>query len=281
LKLLGTIILVICGLSLLGQSAYLPVASEKTLSYPLVAPYLATTPGMEFNTASLDSFLDKLSRKRQSTKSELHFVHHVFTRVHQTYLQRYREHTSFGSIFTDGTYNCLTGTILFSSVFEHFGIAHEIIETNYHIFILVHTNQGSVLVETTDAVHGFITASDKIESRIAQYKNNELQPADNSLAYYRYSFNLFNTVSQHELVGLLYYNLAVEAFNKQLIEQSVFYLGLSGERYVSPRVEEFSSLLLLAVHESQLQQKEKAILKKTLQTIRYKALPAMAGLQQP
>jgi hypothetical protein len=277
LKLLSIIVFVIGWLSLLAQPAT-TIATEQTFSFPLVAPYLATTPDMKVNVAALDGFLDKLSRKRQTAKSDVQFLHHVFTRVHQTYLMRYREHTSFGSIFTDGVYNCLTGTILFSSLFDHFGIAHEIIETNYHIFILAQTSKGTVLIETTDAVNGFITGADKIENRITQYKNNDLQPTDNTLAYYRYSFNLYNSVSQHELVGLLYYNLAVDAFNKQLIADATDYLGRAGERYISPRVEEFSTLLLLAVHESPLEREEKARLKKTLQTIRYKALPAMAGL---
>ncbi len=277
MKLLSTIVFVICGLSLLGQPSS-SIANEKTSSFQLVAPYLATTPDVEVNATTLVGFLDKLSRKRLGTKNDVQFLHHIFTRVHYTYLQRYREHTSFACIFTEGAYNCLTGTILFSSLFDHFGIAHQIIETNYHIFILAQTSQGSVLIETTDAVNGFITGADKIENRITQYKNNELQSTDNTLAYYRYSFSIYNSVSHHELVGLLYYNLAVDAFNKQLIAEATYYLGLAGERYVSPRVEEFSTLLLLTVHESQLEREEKARLKKSLQTIRYKALPVMAGL---
>lgn len=278
MRLLITIVLVICALALPAQPKASIMVHEQSQAYALLAPYLATTPNQPINTSGLDSFLDKLSRKRPSTKNDVQFLHFIFTRVHQAYLQRYREHTPFSSIFTEGAYNCLTGTILFSSVFDYFGIAHEIIETNYHIFILAQSSQGAVLIETTDAFNGFITDAETIDTRVAQYKNNELQPVDNSRVQYRYTFNLYNSVAQHELVGLLYYNLAVDAFNQQRIADATAYLHLAGERYISPRVEEFSTLLLVAVHESQLLREEKVKLKKILQTIRYKAMPAMAGL---
>jgi hypothetical protein len=267
LRLLTTIAILLTWFLAAGQS---PIG-------PRLEPYLAATPLPDVNVGSLDNFIEKLDRKHQSSKNEVQFLYHVFTRVHQSYFRKYHEHTTFANLLTDGSYNCLTGTILFSTLFDHFGIRHEIIETNYHIFIVAHTEQGDVLIETTDPVQGFVTSSKAIEDRLKRYSNNEIQPQDETLAYYRYSFNLFNTVNQNELVGLLYYNLAVDAFNRQLLEEATSFLAQAGERYLSPRIEEFSVILLLAVHEKAMAPDKKAQLKKMLQTIRYKALPVMAS----
>jgi hypothetical protein len=98
------------------------------------------------------------------------------------------------------------------------------------------------------------------------------------LDYYRYNFNLFNRVQQHELTGLLYFNQAVEAFNRNEILASIELLSKAGEQYNSPRITEFSDILILAVHESDMKPELKSSLKRTLQTIRYKALPTMASL---
>lgn len=253
------------------------LASGQSPIAPRLEPYLAATPLLEADVTSLDGFVEKLDRKHQTSRSEVQFLYHVFTRVQQSYFKKYHEHTTFANLVADGSYNCLTGTILFSALFDHFGIRHEIIETNYHIFIVAHTEQGDVLIETTDPVEGFVTSPKAIEDRLRRYNSSEIQTKDEALAYYRYSFNLFNTVSQHELVGLLYYNLAVDAFNRQRLEEATTFLALAGERYLSPRIEEFSVILLLAVHENNMAPEKKAQLKKTLQTIRYKALPTIAS----
>jgi hypothetical protein len=263
------------GLSLAGQSFMRP---QHAATGPQIASYLATTPSAGL-PHDFEEFVEKLSRKQLTAKTETQFLQQVFARTHRTYLKRYKEHTAFADLFADGSYNCLTGTILFSTLLNHFGIPHDVIETNYHIFIIAYTQQGDVLIEATDVQEGFVTSATKINDRISRYKANTVQTADATLAFYQYNFTLYRTVSQHELVGLLYYNLAVEAFNQWALGKATQYLVKAGERYVSPRIEEFSELLLVAVHESTLNFSEKNSLKKTLQTIRYKALPAVAALQ--
>ncbi|UYN86747.1 MAG: hypothetical protein KIT51_00220 [Cyclobacteriaceae bacterium] len=239
-------------------------------------PYLATTQ------ASVDQkvwtgFVEKLSRKQSISKSETQFLRVLFNQTHKKFLKRYAANTTFASLFDSGTFNCLTGTILYSILLNHFQIEHEVIETNYHIFIVAQTQEGKILMEVTDPLTGFVTSSDKIEARIAQYRQQGVQPLNPALSYYDYSFELYNEVSQHELIGLLYYNLAVESFNQANWQQAVNYLGQAIERYASPRIEEFSELLLLAVHESDLKDQDKILYKKKLQTIRYKAMFVMAG----
>jgi hypothetical protein len=96
---------------------------------------------------------------------------------------------------------------------DHFNVPYKIIETNYHIFLVAQTDKGSVLFETTDPANGFVTNNEEIKDRIARYRQNSIRSAASSKAYYRYNFDLYKVVNLDEVVGLLYYNLSIVAFN--------------------------------------------------------------------
>jgi len=260
-----------------GEAIGTPRSNFPAASADALLSYLATT-NATVDENSWTTFIEKLAQKKAKSKSEIQFLRYVFIRTHQQYLKHFKTNTTFASLFENGSYNCLTGTILYSTILNQFGIDHQVIETNYHIFILAKTNEGEVLIETTDPHEGFVTSEDKIAMRINQYRNQGIQSTDPTRSYFRYSFELYNEVSQNELIGLLYYNLAVDSFNQQSLQEAVHYLGRAIERYASPRIEEFSEILLLAVHESKLKEKDKILCKKELQTIRYKAMVVMAGL---
>jgi hypothetical protein len=225
--------------------------------------------------------LDHLQGKRAKIRSEQEFVRYAFTSTHKKFLKHFSPQATFAALFETGTYNCLTGTILYSLLLSEFNIRHQVIETNYHIFILVTTREGELLLEATDRQQGVVTGFTEISNRIEMYKSTPAIAvnAASDLSYYQFSFDLYNPVTTEELTGLLYYNLAIDAYNKHNLQQAVAYLGEAIARYASPRIEEMARLLLITVHESQLSSGEKSAFKKTLQTIRYKALPVVAGLQ--
>ncbi|MBX2961119.1 MAG: hypothetical protein KF687_01330 [Cyclobacteriaceae bacterium] len=247
----------------------------RRLPSEILQPYLETTAAA-FDQKMWDSFVLKLSKKHASKANEVSFIRYLFNQTHNQYLKRFSSNATFASVFADGSYNCLTGTILFSVLLDHFKIEHRIIETNYHIFILIQNDD--LLIEITDPNNGFITGKEDVANRIEKYRLQGVDPVNPRLAYYEYSFELYNEVSDAELIGLLYYNLAVDSFNQSNLKEAVRYLSRAIERYASPRIEEFAEILLLAVHESRLQTQEKILCKKELQTIRYKAMLVMAEL---
>lgn len=200
--------------------------------------------------SSFDSFLKKLEKKKSSIKKEKDFVRFIFSKTHQEYLKEYKPYASFKEVFDKGDYNCLTGTILYALILNHFDIQYEVIETNYHIFITVETRQGKVLLEATDPLEGFVDNATGIERRITTYKQNTLTAVPSNLTPYQFSFDLYNAVSMEELQGLLYYNKAVDSFNHQQIEKSIQFLEKAHELYSSSRIYEFSRILLTAVHQS-------------------------------
>lgn len=202
----------------------------------------------------LKKFVEPLTT---SGLSEQKLLRKTFRRLHSTLLKKYEAYSDFDEIFTTGRYDCLTATALFSQVLNQLNFSYKIIETNYHIFLLVQTANGEVLLETTDRFGGFVTDKETIAQRTSDYKN--ALTVDNSRRFfYRYSFNLYQNLSPEKLTGLLYFNQAVKAYNRHEWLSSAILLQKANAVYVSPRCEALGSILVKTALESSLNQKAKS-----------------------
>jgi hypothetical protein len=233
------------------------------------------TQNPDFN--NLFRFTEKLEAKRTSFKNEKQFLNHLFIKAHQKFLKDYEEYSGFSEMLSTGKYNCLTGTALYALLLEHFGFKYEIIETNYHIFLLAQTNVGKILFEATDPVNGFVDNSKKIESRINTYKQNIIQETDTEKTYYRYNFDLYNVVDLDQVAGLFHYNLAIVSFNKNDLESSVLHLNEAITRYESPRIQAFSDILLLSLVESKMESSVKENCLRKVQSLRKRKMHLVAN----
>ncbi|MEP6737252.1 MAG: hypothetical protein ABJA70_17135 [Chryseolinea sp.] len=214
------------------------------------------------------SFITKLEERQSSFKDVRSFISFVFDKTHRRFLRSYTNYVSFGKTMDTGVYNCLTGTALYALLLDNFNIDYQIIETNYHIFILAHTEKGDVLIEATDPENGCVTDTKNIEARIARYKQNEVADRNDGKRNYQYSTDLYKEVSLDEMTGLLYYNLAIVSYNKKELSNAVEQLQQAIAHYQSPRTEEFSRLLLLTVVDSELEEHLKERCIKDLQSMR-------------
>lgn len=228
--------------------------------------------------SSFNIFLKKLEKKHNSLNQENEFIQYLFTKTHQQYLKQFEAYSPITDLFNTGSYNCLTGTILYALLLDHFHIAHQIIETNYHIFILAETKQGKILLEATDPINGFVANTKEIESRINTYKENLTQASNSKKHYYQFNFELFNPVSIKELRGLLYYNKAVDAYNHNNLNKSVQFLKKAHALYSSTRIDEFSQILLLTIQQSTLDNQLRTEYINTILTIKRDLLPIVAAL---
>lgn len=229
------------------------------------------------STEALLSFVSKLESKRESFKSEKAFLNYVFNKTHQRFLKNYTDYVSFNTLLKDGTYNCLTGTALYALLLHHFGIGFQVIETNYHIFLIADTKHGKVLFEATDPAMGFIDDATQIEKRISTYKLNTIREASASKTYYRFNFELYNDVSLDEMLGLLHYNLAIVSYNNAQFASTISHLDQAIALYQSPRIEEFSRVVLLSVMESGLEASVKETYVRKIQLLRKKKLAMVAS----
>jgi len=205
----------------------------------------ASSTGVHEGPQKIREHINNLRSKR--SKKEVTFLHKIFWSTQKRFLKTYSPYETFGELFVSGKYDCLTATSLYSLLLTEFNFDFNIIETNYHIFIVVRTSSGEVLLETTDRYNGFVQDKKEIESRIGTYKENFIATTKPNSTYYTYSFDLYKKISPFQLTGLLHFNQAVNAFNKHEWLACADELALSERKYASPRVKELASLLVQSV----------------------------------
>lgn len=223
------------------------------ITFEVLQSYLNTDTSLKANTENLLAYLDQVEKKKASFKNDREFLRYLFHKTHQKFLKQYEAYSSFSDLVDRGKYDCLTGTALYSLLLDHVGIEYTIIETNYHIFILAKADGKSILLEATDPLSGFVEDEKEIASTLESYRQGTLQEAQSKdRVQYEFSFNLWEAVSLQELTGLLYFNQAIKSFNNQHLAEAASFL-VSANRYrPSERIEEFSTLVIAAIAESEL-----------------------------
>lgn len=201
-------------------------------------------------TDKLNNYI--LSLQNKKVKSEKKFLKSIFKATHQKYLKTYSQYADLGEVFQGGKFDCLTATTLFGVLLKETHFDFKIIETNYHIFILVDTKEGQVLLETTDRLSGFVEDPAEIIRRIGTYRTNTISASGEDKMYYQYSFDMFHEVRPNQLTGLLYFNRAIKAYNSHDLLACASLLAQSKHSYDSPRVEELAIILVKSVLESNL-----------------------------
>ncbi|MEN8250237.1 MAG: hypothetical protein ABFS32_14990 [Bacteroidota bacterium] len=174
---------------------------------------LANQP-VSVNTLALEKLnhsLSVLNKKHGLYKSEKDFVEYMYYFTHRKILKKYDQYASLSETLTTGSYDCLTATAVYSIFFKELGISHAIVETNYHIYILVYPDSSSeILIETTNSAFGFIDNPAEIEMLKENYRraNNELKEGQVDM-----DINIEHRLEGKQLIGLLYYNQSVKELN--------------------------------------------------------------------
>jgi len=264
---------------------FLPILASAEVGQPISKSDLVNyttavfigTDGSQVNASNFENYLDEVARKRDNFRNDQAYLEFIFNSTHRKFLKNFKAYSSFGQLLKNGSYNCLTATALYALVLEQTGIKYEIIETNYHIFLMAYTDEGSVLMETTDPVKGFVTDSREIEKRINTYKEKENELKENkNQDHYQLDCNLYNVVKLEEMAGLLHYNLAIAAHNDHQLELSIEHLDQATNLYNSPRMEALTRLVLLSVVESKMDAESKTLSIKRIQAFRKRNLMALA-----
>ena len=204
----------------------------------------------EFHTFRIviNDYVTQLVKKRHRFRSEKDFVSMVFYRTHRKFLKRYKEFTPFPEVFRNDNYDCLSATTLYSLIFNKLGISHEIVETNYHIYINVFFENGNILIESTDPLGGFVVNAKDIQKRL---EDMESRNANTNKKSYTFKSRIHDTVAFDELIGLHYYNASIKAYNEQNLEHSTELFKKALFFRTNPRINEFGLILIQALLESE------------------------------
>lgn len=191
-----------------------------------------------------NSFVSSLKEKKAKWDNDHKLLEHLFYKVPQRYLRRYVPYQSFQDLFETGTYGCLTGTALYAFLLDELGYEYEIIETNYHMFLKVESNGKSYLLESTDPFNGFEHSKKEIESRIADAHLKNKSGGE----HHTFSYDIYRSITFTDLIGLQYYNIAIDAFNKNNLKKALYSLNEASKINKSERISEMLTLMLNSVN---------------------------------
>ncbi|RLD24365.1 MAG: hypothetical protein DRI71_02795 [Bacteroidetes bacterium] len=169
----------------------------------------------ESNTTTFDRLqivLSNLTKKQGQYKKESDFVEYLYYYTHRKLLKKYDQYASLSETLTSGTYDCLTATAVYSILFTELSVPHAIVETNYHIYILVYPDsENEILLETTDPTYGFISNTNEIEHLKSEYR---LANGEQASGQVDLNIDIERRLEDQELIGLLFYNQSVNELNR-------------------------------------------------------------------
>lgn len=199
---------------------------------------------IEAKKNELTDFILKQTSRYDRLDHEKLMIRNVFYKVHQKYLRQYSNYANLGDLLENGEYDCLSGTILYAWILDQLGFSSRIVETAHHIYLMVETGNGPVMLESTDALNGFIEKPEEIEERLMKVNAEE-----NGIFREEVDF--------HGLIGLQYYNAAVESYNNMLFIEAVDQLEKASVFYKGDRMKTFGKILARAIVQSEISQELK------------------------
>jgi hypothetical protein len=186
--------------------------------------------------------VDDLDLKASRKKSDLQFLRQIFEKTHQKLLKKYEQHSAFNSMLSEGRFDCVSGSAALSLLLDRYGFDFDIIETDYHVFIVVDLEGKKVILESTLPIGGMIATSSEVEKYLDSYRPKEfaqLKSLNQSLAGPDIDYgdhSIFRKVNLRQLAGLQYYNDAIVHFNSQSFIQAVDQLSKAYTLYSSDRI---------------------------------------------
>ena len=162
----------------------------------------------------LDGFYFYLEHKDIVNKTSKQKAKLLFKEVHNYFFRKYEENVFFSKIFKDGTYNCVSASMLYAIILTKYDIPFEIKETPTHIYLVAFPGSDNILFETTSP-RGFYLPDEKFKREYVaglvnlkfttqEYVNQVGQAkAFNEFYYSKESINLA------QLAGIQYYNQSI------------------------------------------------------------------------
>lgn len=175
-----------------------------------------------------DNYISQLKNDKNYTKKNKKKIKYYFKKVHNDYLVKYERNIFFPSIFKNGYYNCVTGSILYGLIFEKLDIPYTVKVSPIHTYVIAYPQSESIMVESTAPIKGYLSFSDSFKERYVKYlKENKLITSgeyNSSTAKKLFDKYYFKEedINLKELVGIQYYNDAIEKIQNQDFENAFY-----------------------------------------------------------
>lgn len=181
----------------------------------------------EAATAKLEEVVAEIKSKMNPKKGLDKNIKVLYDAVHENLLRKYELVVPFHRIFKDGTYNCVTATILYAIVLDKLGISYTIKETPEHVFLIAAPDKERIYIESTDPTKGFYTISDEgkkaivklmVEGKLISKEERAAKTEQQLIDQY---FNEEKDIKLQQAVALQYYNQGITHGDAQEHEKAI------------------------------------------------------------
>lgn len=169
-------------------------------------------------STALQGFYEYLDTKVSRAKANKQKAMIIFKEVHARFFRKYEEIVLFEKIFEDGTYNCVTASMLYSLVLDKYHIPYEIKEKPTHIYLVVFPGKDNILFETTNP-RGLYAPDEKakreyIDGLVAMklVTREYVNKVGIARAFNEFYYDNQN-ISLQQLAGLQYFNQALSFYH--------------------------------------------------------------------
>lgn len=194
------------------------------------------------------NLVEELDQKRVKESKDLTFLRQIFQKTHQSLLKKYEQHSTFNDMLEVGKYDCVSGSAALGMLLDRYGFKFDIVETDYHVFIVAEVDGKNIILESTLPIGGMITAPSEVAAYLEAYKQVEfaqLGSLNQRIGTPKIDLSnnaIFRKVSLNQLAGLLYYNDAILLFNNQKYQEASNQLSKALALYPSERIEGLKDL---------------------------------------
>jgi len=195
-----------------------------------------------------DNLLAQLDKKFDKKGTHLNVLRQVFQKSHQQLFKTYEQHSTFNDMLDEGKFDCVSASAALALLLDRYRFDYKVVETDYHVFIVVNHEGNDIILESTLPIGGMITAQSEVASYLEGYKADasvQLKSLNQRLGAPKVDLSdnaIFRKVNLTQLAGLQYYNDAISLFNEQSFTKAASQLNKALKLYNSERIEGLKTL---------------------------------------
>lgn len=195
-----------------------------------------------------NNLVSDLDKKFDKKGTHLNVLRQIFQKSHQQLFKAYEQHSTFNDMLNEGRFDCVSASAALALLLDRYGFDYKVVETDYHVFIVVNHNGKNIILESTLPIGGMITAPSEVASYLEGYKADDsvqLKSLNQRLGAPKVDLSdnaIFRKVNLTQLAGLQYYNDAISHFNEQSFEKASLQLNKALKLYGSDRIKGLQAL---------------------------------------
>jgi hypothetical protein len=149
---------------------------DTSFSWFMPSPLASASQRKDY-ALQIQNFCDKIKNTTPHKTLSPKQVRVVFRQVHKVFLNKgYHSNQNLAETLANQTFDCVSATALFALIFEYIDTNYQIVETGNHVYILVGSTKGWVMLETTNKTLGFVQYPRDIDALQASYTGGKFAP---------------------------------------------------------------------------------------------------------